>query len=141
MIDPIHIITYVLLFISLNFEVFLLITYFENRLEIRKEDHRGFGEIKKYPTVTIMVPCWNEENTVTKTVNSLLSLDYPKDKLKIMVIDDGSTDKTWEKVQRFKNNAQVEMYSKENGGKYTALNFGISKLKSNLVGCLSTKMP
>ncbi len=136
MIDPIHIITYILLFISLNFEVFLLITYFENRLEITRENKRSFDEIKKYPTVTIMVPCWNEEKTVAKTVNSLLSLDYPKNKLKIMVIDDGSTDKTWERIQKFKNNPQVEMYSKENGGKYTALNFGISKLDSDMVGCL-----
>lgn len=136
MADISNIITYVFLFISLNFEVFLLITYFENRLEIAKEDLQLAKGIKKYPTVTIIVPCWNEEKTVAKTVYSLLSLDYPKDKLKIMIVDDGSTDKTWEKIQKFKNNPQVEIYTKENGGKYTALNFGISKLKSELVGCL-----
>lgn len=132
----VNIITYVFLFISLNFEVFLLITYFENRLQIEKEDGFTFAKIKKYPTVTVIVPCWNEELTVSKTIHSLLSLDYPKDKLKIMVVDDGSTDKTWEKVQKFKNNPQVEIYTKENGGKYTALNFGISKLNSEMVGCL-----
>lgn len=131
-----HVITYIFLFLSLNFEVFLLITYFENRLEIEKEDHLSFARIKRYPSVTVIVPCWNEELTVSKTVHSLLSLDYPKNKLKIMVIDDGSTDGTWGIIQKFKNNPQVEVYTKQNGGKYTALNFGISKLNSELVGCL-----
>ncbi len=134
--DITTIVTYIFLFASLNFEVFLLITYFENRKNIRKEDLLLEQPMKKYPSVTIIVPCWNEETTVGKTINSLLNLDYPKDKLKIMVVDDGSTDKTWSTVQKFKNNPQIELHTKKNGGKYTALNFGLSKLTSDLVGCL-----
>ena len=129
-------ITYIFLFASLNFEVFLLMTYFENRLEIENENEWISLGVKKYPSVTIIVPCWNEEKTVSKTIYSLLSLDYPKNKLKIMIVDDGSTDRTWDNVQKFKNNPQVEMHHKENGGKYTALNFGLSKLTTELVGCL-----
>lgn len=130
-------ITYVFLFASVNFEVFLLITYFENRLEIKAEyKAQSDVKLKKYPSVTIIVPCWNEETTVSKTIHSLLNLNYPKDKLKIMVVDDGSSDGTWEVVQKFKNNSQIELYSKKNGGKYTALNYGISKLTTDLVGCL-----
>jgi cellulose synthase/poly-beta-1,6-N-acetylglucosamine synthase-like glycosyltransferase len=53
-----------------------------------------------------------------------------------MVVDDGSSDRTWENIQRFRNNPQVQIYKKENGGKYTALNFGLSKLNTDLVGCL-----
>jgi cellulose synthase/poly-beta-1,6-N-acetylglucosamine synthase-like glycosyltransferase len=129
-------ITYLFLFLSLNFEVFLLITYFENRLNIKEEEKLSNRILKKYPTVSIIVPCWNEEATVSKTIHSLLNLDYPKDKLKIMVVDDGSTDNTWQVVQKFKNNPRIELYTKENGGKYTALNFGLSKNNSDLVGCL-----
>jgi len=131
-----NIITYVLLFMSLNFEVFLLISYFENRLDIKKEEEMVKRGVKKYPTVTIIVPCWNEQNTVGKTIHSLLDLDYPKNKFKIMIVDDGSTDKTWENVQKFKSNPQIVLHSKENGGKYTALNYGLSKLDTELVGCL-----
>src|SRR3989344_9002219 len=134
--DVTNIITYIFLFASLNFEVFLLITYFENRLDMKGEDAMIALGVKKYPSVTIIVPCWNEETTVSKTIHSLLSLDYPKNKLKIMIVDDGSTDKTWQNVQKFRNNPQIEMYSKENGGKYTALNFGLDKLSTDLVGCL-----
>lgn len=129
-------ITYLFLFLSLNFEVFLLITYFENRLNIKEEEKLSSRVLKKYPSVSIIVPCWNEESTVSKTIHSLLNLDYPKDKLKIMVVDDGSTDNTWQVVQKFKNNPRIELYTKENGGKYTALNFGLSKNNSDLVGCL-----
>jgi len=130
-------ITYFFLFISLNFEIFLLITYFENRKEIKAESKAQSNvKLKKYPSVTIIVPCWNEETTVSKTVHSLLNLDYPKDKLKIMVVDDGSTDNTWQTVQKFANHPQIEIHTKENGGKFTALNYGISKLTTDLVGCL-----
>ncbi len=136
MSETTNIITYIFLFLSLNFEVFLLITYFENRLEIKKENFGLVPEIKKYLSVTIIVPCWNEEATVSKTVYSLLNLDYPKDKLKIMVVNDGSTDSTWQVVQKFKNHPQIVLHSKENGGKYTALNYGLSNLTTDLVGCL-----
>lgn len=132
-----NIITYVFLFLSLNFEVFLLITYFENRHKIKDEESAQANvKLKKYPSVTIIVPCWNEETTVTRTIHSLLNLDYPKDKLKIMVVDDGSKDNTWSVVQKFAGHPQIDLHTKENGGKYTALNYGISKLTTDLVGCL-----
>ncbi len=136
MTSILHIITYIFLFASVNFEVFLLITYFERRKDIQKEETFMVQGVKKYPTVSVIVPCWNEEHTVSKTIHSLLNLDYPKNKLKIAVVDDGSTDGTWQVVQKFKNNSQVELFHKENGGKYTALNLGLSKTESDLVGCL-----
>ncbi|KND48193.1 MAG: biofilm PGA synthesis N-glycosyltransferase PgaC [Parcubacteria bacterium C7867-006] len=134
--DFTNLVTYVFLFASLNFEVFLLMTYFQNKENMKKEEELVAQGVKKYPTVTIIVPCWNEEKTVGKTIHSLLNLDYPKDKLKIMIVDDGSTDKTWEVIQKFKNNPQIEIHTKPNGGKYTALNYGLSKLTTDLVGCL-----
>ena len=124
----------VFLFCSLYFEIFLLITYIEKRKHIKTEYLKMVG--KKWPSATIVVPCWNEKNTVIATVNSLLDLDYPKNKLTIMVIDDGSTDETLKTLEVFKNHPQVQIYHKENGGKHTALNFGIENSKSDLIGCL-----
>ncbi len=131
-----NLITYMFLFISLNFDVFLLMSYFQRREDIKKEEEMSARGVKKYPSVTIIVPCWNEEKTVVKTIHSLLNLNYPKDKLKIMIVDDGSKDNTWQVVQKFKNHPQIELHTKENGGKYTALNYGLSKLTTDLVGCL-----
>lgn len=129
-------IVYVLLFISLYFEVFILLTYLELRPIIKYENKKAQEKAKHYPTVTIMVPCWNEEKTISKTLHSLLNLNYPADKLEIMAIDDGSTDHTWEVLQKFTSYKQITLVHKENGGKHTALNFGLSQSTSELIGCL-----
>jgi cellulose synthase/poly-beta-1,6-N-acetylglucosamine synthase-like glycosyltransferase len=127
------IITYILIFFSLYFEVFLLITFFENFRKTKNEEKKI---ITRYPTVTVVVPAFNEEKTVAKTIETLLKLDYPKDKLKITVVDDGSKDGTWQEMQKYKNHPQVEIFHKENGGKFTALNFAITHSKSEVIGCL-----
>lgn len=124
------------LFISLFFEVFLLITYLEVREELNLEKKNLGKDIKRFPTVTIIVPCFNEEPTVEKTIQSLLNLDYPKNKLSIIAVDDGSTDGTYRELAKFKNYSQISILSKENGGKHTALNFALKKVQSDLVGCL-----
>lgn len=130
-------ILYVSLFISLFFEIFLLITYFEVKDEIKFEREHVGKNISNFPSVTIIVPCFNEEHTVVKTVHSLLELDYPRDRFSLIIVDDGSTDNTQAVLQQFKDNPQIKIYSKENeGSKFAALNFALEKVESDLVGCL-----
>ncbi|MEK7227398.1 MAG: glycosyltransferase [Patescibacteria group bacterium] len=132
------IILYCSLFISLFFEVFLLITYLEVRSEIRRENEwlsRPRPEALN-PAVTIVVPCFNEEKTVRATIESLLNLDYPKEKLSLVLVNDGSTDSTLEVLAQFKSNPQVKILDKTNGGKHTAVNLAIENVTSALVGCL-----
>lgn len=128
------IIFYTFIFLSVYAQVFFFVTFIENRKRIVIRDE----EIKlgSYPTVTIVVPCWNEEKTVEKTVSSLLNLNYPKDKINIFLIDDGSTDGTLSVINRFKGYSNVRVFSKENGGKYTALNLGIKNSRADFFGCL-----
>ncbi len=127
-------ILYVFLFVTLYIEVFFLITFFEesDNLDTRTVN----GKLSYYPSTTIIVPCWNEEKTVSKTIHSLLRLNYPKNKLKIFIVDDGSTDSTWEVIQKFASNPQVTLLKKENGGKHTAVNLAILQTSSELIGCL-----
>lgn len=129
-------ITYVLLFISLYFEVFILLTYIEHRPAMKRENARHGSKPAYYPSVSIIVPCWNEEHTISGTLHSLLNLDYPKDKLEIIAVDDGSTDGTWAALQKFTTYPQIKIFHKENGGKHTALNFGLTQSESEVVGCL-----
>lgn len=124
---------YTFLFVVLYFQVFLILTLVEHRQNL---DITGNETLARKPSVTIIVPIFNEEKTVVKTVLSLLDLNYPKDKLFVMVVDDGSKDKSWEVVQQFKDNPQVLLHKKENGGKYTALNYAIEHATSELIGCL-----
>jgi biofilm PGA synthesis N-glycosyltransferase PgaC len=123
------------LFISLYFQIFLFLTY----LGWRKDNNTvpGFSSDDMLPSVSIMVPCFNEETTVVKTVESLLDLRYPKEKLKILVIDDGSTDTTWNVVQQFSTHQQVVLIHKKNeGSKFSALNYGLNQVTTDIVGCL-----
>jgi biofilm PGA synthesis N-glycosyltransferase PgaC len=54
-----------------------------------------------------------------------------------MVVNDGSTDRTWEIIQEYKMKyPSIDIVSKKNGGKHTALNLGIERATSDLVGCL-----
>ena len=125
---------YILIFLSVYVQVFFLFTFLENRKKIIIR--KGKIELGAYPSVTIVVPCWNEEKTVSKTVSSLLELNYPKDKLQIFLIDDGSTDNTWKAIQEFQGNPNIKIFQKENGGKYTALNLGLQNSQSEFFGGL-----
>lgn len=125
---------YIFTFLAVYVEVFFLITYLERRKDIVVRLDNKPNRV--YPSVTVIVPCWNEQNTVQGTVESLLALDYPKDKIKIMLVDDGSTDNTWNVLQQFANTPNIEVIHKENGGKHTAMNLGIEKATTAMIGCL-----
>lgn len=91
----------------------------------------------KSPKVAIIVPCWNEESTIEGTVRSLLALDYPQDKLRIVLVNDGSTDNTKAVMDAYQGNPQVTVIHKENGGKHTAINAGIDlATDAEFIGCL-----
>lgn len=125
---------YTLVFLSVYVQVFFLVTFLENRKKI--VIRQGKIKLSAYPSVTITVPCWNEENTVEKTVHSLLDLNYPQDKLQIFLVDDGSTDGTLSIINKFTEYPNVKVFHKENGGKYTALNWGLQNSQSDFFGCL-----
>ncbi len=128
------IIFYVLAFFAVYAQVFYLVTFLENRQSMSPRATEA--KLSKYPAVTVIVPCWNEEKTVYRTIRSLFALRYPKDKLKIILVDDGSTDSTWKVISRFSKRPNVKVLRKENGGKYTALNLGLLHTETEFVGCL-----
>lgn len=126
---------YPFLFLSMYFQILLLLSFFENRKKIKEEESL---DIDVYPSVTIAVPCWNEEKTLRGTLDSLLALDYPKDKLSIVVVDDGSKDRTFAIAQEYETRSQgvVVAITKPNGGKHTAVNLALAHSTSDFFGCL-----
>jgi cellulose synthase/poly-beta-1,6-N-acetylglucosamine synthase-like glycosyltransferase len=127
--------TYAITFLALYVQVFLLVTYVERRKSIAKEAAEP-TTLTHYPSVAVIVPCWNEEKTVHGTIESLLALDYPKDKLQLIVVDDGSTDTTWQEILKYKDHPQIQILHKENGGKHTAVNYGIENTTTDYISCL-----
>ncbi len=130
------IIFYVFSFIAIYIQIFFLVTFLDKRKTIKWSPLKL--DLNYYPTVTIAVPIYNEEKTIIKTVQSLLSLDYPKDKLKIFLVDDGSKDNSWNTVQIFKDNPSIILLQKENGGKHTAINLALEKTDSEFFACLDS---
>ncbi len=77
------------------------------------------------PPVTVIVPAYNEELVITKCIESLLASDYPE--LQIVVVDDGSTDRTFERVSAaFGDEVRVHLLHDANGGKWHAANHGLA---------------
>jgi cellulose synthase/poly-beta-1,6-N-acetylglucosamine synthase-like glycosyltransferase len=130
------VIFYAFSFISVYVQIFFLVTFFEKKQHIVKNPKNL--ELSRYPTVTIAVPFYNEEATIVRTVKSLLSLDYPKEQLKIFLVDDGSKDNSWNVIQEFKNTPNVFLFQKKNGGKHTAVNLALEKTDSEFFGCLDS---
>lgn len=89
------------------------------------------------PPVSVLVPAFNEGLTIQSSIQSLLKLDYPR--FEVLVIDDGSTDDTYEKAAKFEGQhrgASVRVVSKSNSGKSGALNAGISLARYPFVLCM-----
>lgn len=85
--------------------------------------------------VTIIVPAYNEEINAVRTVNNLLQQTYPS--LNIIFVDDGSRDETFKKVsEAFAGIPNVQVYTKSNGGKASALNYGINLAATGYVVCI-----
>jgi peptidoglycan-N-acetylglucosamine deacetylase len=128
-----EVLTYPFLFIAVFFEVFLLVTFLSEPARARRAQTLS----PKTPNVAVIVPCWNEETTIKGTIDSLLALDYPKDKLTIVLVDDGSTDNTAKVMDTYIGTPQITVIHKENGGKHSAVNLGIEKSpQAEFVGCL-----
>jgi biofilm PGA synthesis N-glycosyltransferase PgaC len=86
------------------------------------------------PSVTILVPMYNEEKMIQLKLKNLLEVSYPKEKMEVILIDDASTDQTSTKAHEFaKNNPELSMKilsQYPRGGKSRALNKGL-KVSSN----------
>ena len=82
------------------------------------------------PDVTFMVCAYNEQDVVAMKMDNTHQFDYPKDKLHIVWVTDGSTDGTNERLSHYPDVTVV--YSPERRGKTAALNHGISQLTSDI---------
>ncbi|MDQ1281973.1 MAG: hypothetical protein QG630_324 [Patescibacteria group bacterium] len=127
-------------FLSLYVQIYFLVVFLEKHKEIKihRSPIKLFENEEDYQGVTITVPAYNEGLNVKKTVESLLKLNYPKNKLFLILVDDGSKDNTWEVMQEYKDHPQIKIFKKENGGKYTAQNLGLENTQTPFLGCLDS---
>ena len=100
---------------------------------VSKQHKKEIVVLKNFPKVTVAIPVWNEEKSIISTLECILNLDYPLDKLEIIIVDDKSTDNTVGVVKKFiskhKNILLIE-HSK-NKGKAGAMNTALSKARGD----------
>jgi len=88
----------------------------------------GTGET---PYISIIVPCHNSDDVIDDTLRSLIDSGYPK--REIIVVDDASTDKTYEKVTSYGRAVTLLHKSKSGGRKTEAVNFGLLHARGEIV--------
>jgi peptidoglycan-N-acetylglucosamine deacetylase len=104
---------------------------FAQFIRSRRREIEHFGE-QFQPLVTVVVPAFNEGKVILRTLNSLLASDYAN--FEIIVVDDGSTDDTYDiAAAAYGSDPRVTLFRKDNGGKAEALNFGWRKAKGEIV--------
>ncbi len=78
------------------------------------------------PTLSVIVPVYNEEHTVREMLDKLLSISLVRE---VIVVNDGSTDGTEKNIHKIAHK-KLHYFSKENGGKGSAIRFGLDKVTS-----------
>ncbi len=156
-------VTYVVLAYFIGLALFYLVLYCSSVLEMRQylnevraEKYREILSSEVAPSISMLVPAFNEEKSIVESVRALLTLAYPR--LEIVVLDDGSTDATFETLsstfdltpiqpiydQRIVTSKVTAIYrsrrfpnllvvSKDKGGKADTLNVGINVATSELL--------
>lgn len=123
----INIVIYTSIYLGLIATTFYILSY----VAAKKDKVLLFSD-KELPRVSVIIPAYNEEKTIETTFNSILASDYPKEKLEIIFVNDGSKDKTLQVANKFKKNG-IKIFSKKNGGKGSALNLGIKKSTGEII--------
>jgi cellulose synthase/poly-beta-1,6-N-acetylglucosamine synthase-like glycosyltransferase len=84
------------------------------------------------PFVSIVISAYNEAKTISQKLDNILSLDYPREKLEVVIASDGSTDGTDSIVERYKERG-VELLSLPHHGKSAALNAAVATAKGEIL--------
>jgi len=124
MSDVIMVICGIVFLILFTFLLFIFTVFLISRF--KKEP---FTEIFQ-PELSIVIPVYNEEEHIKKCLDSIQETDYPKSKYEIILVDDGSTDRTKEIIKCYEN---VKLLKQNHLGKVEALNLGIKNSSHDFV--------
>jgi len=92
-------------------------------------------KIDALPTVSVIVPAYNAERDIAKLIGSLLDLDYPKELLEIIIVDNNSNDRTKETVNQY----PVKLLEEKNiQSSYAARNKGIRNAKGEIIAFIDS---
>ncbi|VVB75266.1 Glycosyltransferase AglE [Candidatus Tiddalikarchaeum anstoanum] len=126
--DILTLIVLSLLYLTLFVAFFWIIIFLDN-YDILWNDPKT----KNKYFISVLIPAFNEEKSIRKTINSVLRQDYSKNLFEVIVINDGSTDNTEKLCKEYEKKGLIKIVSKKNGGKASALNAGLTIAKGELI--------
>ena len=131
----IELIFYVYIFLGLYMLSLSVVIYIQNRKEM-------FAYPKGKPEpVSIIMPCYNESAHIGEAIESLLNLEYPKDMLEIIIVDDCSTDNSVQVINQYQKkykNLKLIINKKNSGGAAEPTNIGIKAAKYDYVAVVDS---
>ncbi len=99
---------------------------------IRSE--KPVGRIQDLPSITVIIATYNEESIIGDTLQRLLNSDYPSDRMRVMIADDGSSDDTVRIIQSIaENDSRLLLLQCERRGKNNAVSQAISFIATDVV--------
>lgn len=91
-------------------------------------------ETDYFPSLTLIIPVYNEDRVIDNKLKNLDSLKYPRDRIVVLIVSDGSTDQTRERVRAYKGDLQIKFLElSQRQGKAAALNLGLQHVASEIV--------
>ena len=100
---------------------------------VGKEPQAGHTETPFYPSVTMIVPVCNEEKRIERKIANTTALHYPTDRLQVLVVSDGSTDRTVELIRKCASPGVMLIELPVRKGKAAAVNTGLVQAKHDIV--------
>jgi glycosyltransferase involved in cell wall biosynthesis len=89
------------------------------------------------PQISVVIPTYNRGALIEKTVASVLAQDLPPEEVEVLIVDDGSTDDTWDVLQQlYGENPRIRLFHLENGGVARARNFGLQEARGEFIAYL-----
>ncbi len=134
----IFLVSVILIWFMIAWQLILTLAGFFHHLASRREQRDVDGMSFDWPSVSILVPAHNEEVVIGRTIEAMLALDYPRDRLEVIIINDGSTDATRDIVADWAGrDERVVLYDVPRGeggkGKSRALNLGVKVARSDYI--------
>jgi len=100
---------------------------------VRLDERIGPGQSRQLPPVTLIISAYNEEKVIGEKIENALSLDYPRELLEIVIVSDGSTDRTGEIVLKFAHQGTVLRHYEGRIGKTACLNRALPLAKGEII--------
>ncbi len=92
--------------------------------------------LKRRPGVSVIVSAFNSSQTIERSLDSILAMDYPK-KVPVFVVEDASTDDTFTKLKKYSKRITI-IRNKENQGKAASINQALKRIKTDYVACIDS---